>query len=555
MKTYKNIYLYTIALLWVFIGSGCNDNIDLDPQGIISADGYFKSVDDYDKALNALYARLNIDKYDLWLDGTTDDALVTHSWNRGYQLGRGIGTTFSPFPKDKWEKDYISVNRANNVIEHIDSYEWPDGAQNKTRNQILAEAKTLRAYFYLDLVCLFGRIMFYEKNPATVAESMEIAQVEDIRPVFDFILKELDESIGNLPDQPANKSKIGAAAARLLRARAAAYAAGYLSDNSYFSITLSETEKLLAMPHSLGEYSQLFTSGNTGLTEVILAKEYNADKKNNYGDWYNNSIGGYCVTSPVKALVDAYEYMEDPLPNKPYTNKDPRFYASIYAPGTILRGKYYNTIPENTIEKDGKVYFDPAKDYGDLQDREVMIGDVLGEVGSGEWNKTPTGLTFKKYFAEEETWNTWNAYVIFRFGEAYLLRAEALAETGGSQSEAKELIKAIRDRAGNTNDIDEMITSKYGSLVNLIRNERRIEMAQEGLRIFDIRRWKIMLDVMNKPAQGIEYRTFSGNTPAKTVYNVVPEREFTEKDYWWPIPQSEIDLNKGRITQNKGWEK
>ena len=116
----------------------------------------------------------------------------------------------------------------------------------------------------------------------------------------------------------------------------------------------------------------------------------------------------------------------------PYLNKDPRFYQTIYAPGMEMRGKYFNTIPNNVVEKDGKTYFDPNKDYGALQDKEVSVGDVLAEGGGGEWNKTPTGLSWKKYCQEEETWTTYNSFIIFRYAEAYLLRAEALVETGGS---------------------------------------------------------------------------------------------------------------------------
>lgn len=556
MNTYKKYISHFIAFLLVAVIVSCENNIDLNADGIITANDYFKTEEDYDKALNSLYGRLNVDNMDLWLDGVTDDGLVTHSWNQGYDFGRGIGNVSSGFAKEKWNKGYVSVQRANNIISNIDVYPWPGGTSDATRNTYFAEARTLRAYYYLDLVCLFGNIMFYEVNPATVADADNIPQVEP-KTVFDFILKELEESITMLPDNPANKSKLSKPAARLLRARAAAYAAGYLSDKSYFNITLSETTELMKTTPELGDYESLFISGNENIAEVILVKSYASDARNDWGNWYNNSIGGYCVTTPLKPLVDAYEYIGEVNPNLPYENKEPRFYATIYAPGMIIRDKYYNTVPFNTIEKDGKVYFDPAKDYGAYQDKEVMFGDVLGEAGGGEWNKTPTGLSYKKYCQEPETWFTYNSYIIFRYAEAYLLRAEALVETGGSADEAKLLIKVLRDRAGNTNDLEATLAGTYkGNLLDMIRNERRIELAQEGKRLFDIRRWKIVLDVMNKPIQGIEYRDFSGGTPVKKIH-IPPasERaEFKEKDYWWPIPLEEMDLDKsGRIKQNTGW--
>ena len=555
MKIYKKSLLYGALAFTLCMAGGCNSNIDLEPEGIITADGYFKSAEDYEKALTALYERLNVESYDLWMDGVTDNGLVTHSWNRGYDLGRGIGSTASSFPADKWDKGYISVQRANNVINNIDKYQWPGGESDANRNQVLGEARTLRAYFYLDLVSIFGHIMFYTENPATVAESENVKQVQDPKEVFDFILDDLDKAIAGLPDKPSNKSKIGKPAARLLRARAAAYAAGYLNDKSYFQITLDETAQLVASAPQLADFDKLFVTGCEDLDEVILVRRYSLDATNSWGNWYDQSIGGYCVTTPVKALADAFEYVGERNETMPYLNKDPRFYQTIYAPGMEMRGKYFNTIPNNVVEKDGKTYFDPNKDYGALQDKEVSVGDVLAEGGGGEWNKTPTGLSWKKYRQEEETWTTYNSFIIFRYAEAYLLRAEALVETGGSTDEAKSLIKVIRDRAGNTNDIDKMVAERYnGSLRDLVRNERRVELAQEGLRFADIRRWNILLDVMNKPIEGIEYRDFSSGTPKHTVLIPAERDAYTAKDFWWPIPQAEIDLNPGRITQNEGWK-
>ena len=555
MKIYKKSLLYGALAFTLCMAGGCNSNIDLEPEGIITADGYFKSAEDYEKALTALYERLNVESYDLWMDGVTDNGLVTHSWNRGYDLGRGIGSTASSFPADKWDKGYISVQRANNVINNIDKYQWPGGESDANRNQVLGEARTLRAYFYLDLVSIFGHIMFYTENPATVAESENVKQVQDPKEVFDFILDDLDKAIAGLPDKPSNKSKIGKPAARLLRARAAAYAAGYLNDKSYFQITLDETAQLVASAPQLADFDKLFVTGCEDLDEVILVRRYSLDATNSWGNWYNQSIGGYCVTTPVKALADAFEYVGERNETMPYLNKDPRFYQTIYAPGMEMRGKYFNTIPNNVVEKDGKTYFDPNKDYGALQDKEVSVGDVLAEGGGGEWNKTPTGLSWKKYCQEEETWTTYNSFINFRYAEAYLLRAEALVETGGSTDEAKSLIKVIRDRAGNTNDIDKMVAEQYnGSLRDLIRNERRVELAQEGLRFADIRRWNILLDVMNKPIEGIEYRDFSSGTPKHTVLIPAERDAYTARDFWWPIPQAEIDLNSGRITQNEGWK-
>ena len=115
-------------------------------------------------------------------------------------------------------------------------------------------------------------------------------------------------------------------------------------------------------------------------------------------------------------------------------------------------------------------------------------------------------------------------------------------------------MKVIRDRAGNTNNIDEAVTNFYGgSLLDLIRNEARIEFAHEGMRFFDIRRWNILLDVMNKPIGGIEYYEDTDKGHVKKVLVPAVRTTYTSKDFWWPIPQEEIDVNEGRLTQNKDW--
>lgn len=554
MKTNIKSILISMVTLCLTVGLvGCADNIDLSADGVVTGDNYFTSATDYDNALNSVYNTLNPGNILLWMDAVTDDGLTTHSWNWGYDFGRGNGNSSSSMALSKWYYDYKSVQMANNIVNNIDKYQWPDGETDADRLRVLGEASTLRDYFYLDLVGTFGNILFYTKNPATVAEANQMTQSTP-KEVFDFIVKDLGNVIPGLPDEPSNKSKIGKAAARLLRARAAAYAAGYLNDDSYWQTVLDETAELVkTAPALASDYSALFKSGCKNLDEVILVKSYSEDSQNSWGNWYNNSIGGYCVTTPVKALVDAYEYLGNKhVEGRPYENKDPRLYANIYVPGMKLRGKYYNTIPNNVEERNGDTYFKSTGDYGSLQDAPVSVGDVRGEAGGGEWNKTPTGFTWKKYFTGDETWSTWNDYVVFRYAEAYLLRAEALVETGGDEAEVKKLVKVVRDRAGNTNDIDWAVKTFYnGSLRDLVRNEERVEFADEAHRFFDIRRWGILLDVMNKPIQGVQWRDSNGKwqylTPAERV-------AYTSKDFYWPIPQAEMDLSTGNLKQNDGWE-
>lgn len=166
-----------VGLLTLLVGlAGCSNNIDIDPAGVITGDGYFTSVSDYDNALNSVYNRININNLPLWLDAVTDNGLTTHSWNRGYDIGRGNGNSSSSFVSAKWNTDYTTVAMATNIVNNIDKYSWPGGDNDPDRLRVLGEASTMRDYYYLDLVATYGNILFYTTNPATVADAQQMTQ-------------------------------------------------------------------------------------------------------------------------------------------------------------------------------------------------------------------------------------------------------------------------------------------------------------------------------------------------------------------------------------------
>lgn len=551
----KKINISAIILLLLF--SACSKNIDLESDGIISDDKFYQSKADYEKALIGVYERLNIWGFEFWLEGTTDNAVVTHGWNRGFQLAKGTATPFAPFPKDKWKQGYVNVQRANTLIQNIDVYDWESNDELEDRNRILAETKTLRAHFYHDLVGLFGRPMKVQETPSDLGSIYDIEQAKNPKEIFDWILMDLEESIPYLKEYPDNSSYIGKAFGHGLRARIAASAAGYLRDDSYYDIVLSETDQALKLGYSLHpNYGELFQSNGEDLDGIILARTFSVEYQNGWGSWYPQSASGYSVVSPTKSLVDAYEYIDTRNEDLPFINKDPRFEASIYFPGSNYNKGYYNSIPDYVeVDGNGIAHFKEDSPYGHLRDKPVTQGDTFSEGGGGEWNKTPTGFNFKKYFDEPNTWNTFNSFVIMRIAEIKLLRAETLVITGRSESEAKSLVQEIRDRAGNTNNLDQALQTYYnGSLLELIRNEMRIEFANEGLRQYDLRRWQKWEDIMSKEVEGIEYKDY--NTNEQKVYSVIPASErqiVADKYFWWPIPQSEIDISNGNIKQNDKW--
>lgn len=583
MKFNRLTYIISSALLLF----SCADNINLSSDGIITEQSFFKSPNDYRLALNGVYAGINCYEdgaawTELWIEATTDNAINTHSWNPSYQYARGIANTQSPYFSAKWREKYRYIQRCNTIIQNIDVYNWSANGQDKEKEQVLAEARIMRALYYLELGTFYGRPVMITETPNSENVFTTGKQAENPEEVFKFCYTEISQCINSLPERPEIKSYIGEAAGRMLLARTASMLAGYTGEKKYWNDVLEQTERILNMGYSLEpKFDNLFALGNEQSNEVIFVHEYNSENFHRWGDWYPQSLGGNSVTVPTKALVDAFEYIEEPTLNLPYEKKDPRFYSTIIAPGCkIFRTSdeynnqvYYNTIPGNTIETTITIStgeqvtewrFAPEGDYKDYQDCPVIKGDVIGEGFGSVWNITPTGFNFRKYMLDQaDIWNTYNNYVIVRLAEAYLLRAEALVETGGNIEEVKRLLTEVRERGGNFTPVETALVNFYnGSWLEFVRNERRVELAQEGFRPYDIRRWGIFEEVMSKPVQGVTYRIFrdeEGNMlpiPEEKTVEVVDAkaRKVTATYFYWAIPQNEMDIKGVKIEQNPVWK-
>jgi hypothetical protein len=250
------------------------------------------------------------------------------------------------------------------------------------------------------------------------------------------------------------------------------------------------------------------------------------------------SIGGWCSLDPNQSLVDAYEMangktIDDPTSgynaDDPYKNRDPRLFATIITPGSLYEGFYYNPI-------------------------EVGSPDFYAPYGN-----TKTGYLPRKFDAFLSDFpNVWNAglnIIVIRYAEVLLSYAEAKIEKGEIDNTVYDAINSVRTRAG----MPVVDISKYNTqttLRELIRRERRVELALEGLRWFDIQRWKIGPQVMPGQLLGARLGTVdpnNGNLVLTPERIVVETRVFDPgKNYLWPIPQKEIDLNKN-LVQNPGY--
>ncbi|MBO9616911.1 MAG: RagB/SusD family nutrient uptake outer membrane protein [Dyadobacter sp.] len=408
--------------------------------------------------------------------------------------------------------------------------------------RLRAEAFFLRAFFHFELWKRYGGVIIAD-HVFSQTDNLDLPR-NTPEETLAQILKDCDSAAVTLPLSPVqygagDKGRATKAAAMALKSRALLYAASPLN-NANGDITLwqkaaaASKELIDTKAHSLlANYADIFNFSTAAYNaEVIFATAANLRndiETNNAPISYNGALG---LTNPTQELVDAYEMknglpITDPLsgynPADPYKDRDPRFALSVIYNGSNFKGTPVNTA---TGGKDG-------------------LGVSV--------NATQTGYYMRKFLSEAASWNqTTNAtvrrpWVIFRYAEILLNYAEAQNEAAGPDASVYDAVNQVRQRAGmpvlpQGLSKDQMRTR--------IRNERRVELAFEEHRFFDVRRWKTGEKDFAAPVSGMRISMNGTNT----VYErfIVARRVFSERMYRYPIPQGEIN-NTTKLVQNPGY--
>ncbi|WP_321281732.1 RagB/SusD family nutrient uptake outer membrane protein [Marinifilum fragile] len=542
----KNIIGLVCALLFVF--AGCSEDfLERSPSDQVSSTNFFTQEKDLVYAVNAVYASIGFNSWEttygystdlLRIENLTDNALDHHSWNAGFRLADGTASAYDWYVEHRWRERYRGIQRANRIFEGADGV-TDINAEKKAR--LLAEAKFLRAYFYFDLVYLFGDVPFITNSltPDEAAESTRTAK----QTILDAILADLTAAATDLPISYSsdNLGRVTKGAALSLKARILLY------QEKWGEAAAAAKEVMdLAVYTIYPSYQKMFTYEGINNSEVIFDLQEMHEKQwnftlQNYGP---NSVGGWSSGCPLQSLVDTYECTDgntidvSPLfdPNNPYANRDPRLTHSILYPGHDWRDGVFNSIP-------GATY--PGK--------EIIAGDDLTDGTGGQWNKTATGYNWLKYISEDDVdngdyWNGAIHFILIRYAEVLLTYAEAKIENDDIDQSVYDAINEVRQRPDVNMPL--ITTGKTKEqLRTILRRERRVELAFEGLRLMDIRRWKIAENVMPGVPEGLTYTDPNSGEEVTLSWG---ERTFNpNKHYLWPIPQTEIDIS--HLEQNPGW--
>ena len=531
MKKMKILSAFlAVACLW-----SCENFLTRDPKGTMDENRFFNSPDAGFQAVIKCYQTLNdfyrferprMDLYNI----STDD-----SEKGGSGAGDGIAAQELSFGRplasnedlaNLWEGMYLGIARCNicleklqdNSVEMIDAEGYPLSAETKAR--YTAEVRFLRAFFHFELCKIFGGVPIVKRS-LTVADSKSLVRATEAE-TGQFIMDELkaiaDEA--NLPSKSTLPStelgRVTKEAVWAMQARVYMYFAkddeGLYADARDAAKRVIDEKSCILEPNFQDLY---MPDGYLSGESIFVNIRGDVPAQYIYGSFlpcYSSprSTGAYGFDQPTQNLVDEFE------------EGDPRLLYTIIENGDVF--------PTNsgTETLDFSTY--PNTGY---HNRKAFLIESRRGAGWGD--------------------DAWSFHHI-RYADVLLLYAEALIQTGGDKSVIVDCINQVRTRANNSRSGDAEAVSRVRAISNrqlpmvqesddllaAVKHERRVELALEYNRLYDLKRWNCYVETMNAFAQ-FDYSNGRGAAFRKGVNEL------------FPIPQTEIDRSGGSITQNPGY--
>jgi hypothetical protein len=511
-----------VAGLIVLFTIGCNDDyINRTSLTQIADIDFWQTEEDAFLALNGVYAALQgrslySGNLNGWqgipgFDNLGDNAFNQFKWEGPGIFMEGTMTTDNGPTGAVWNDLYRGIARANLVIENVN--ELPEGLlEESAKNDILGQALFLRALLY------FNVAIYYEDAPLiTQLQDLDEAFVpkNSFEEIMAQIKEDLETASNALPNtRPANQFGYATRGAALsLFARVQLYDGVYTGENGVLNLT----EQVLGLGYSLyPNYGELFSEAGELSQEIVFSVRYLRDANTSNGEVFSGTFLGSPKADqrPMPNLVNDY-YASDGLPinesplydsTNPGENRDPRANASIYFNGDI-----YLT---------------------DTEPPRVFTGNSPTGFGQRKYIRQAADSEGNQVFAE----GSQDFYVI-RYADVLLMRAEALAETGDVSS-ATSLVNQVRARVNMPSVEDAEGSVGQQAMVQIVRHERRVELAFEGLRFMDLKRWgevqQAFMRAANDPVGPYNPNYLGGRSEV------------------FPIPQSEIDVNP-QLVQHPEW--
>lgn len=588
----------------------CSDFLDADDlDDQISIEAVFRTKADTEKFLANIYRYMRTDNgwsnESVWT-AISDELDVTYQDYGPNYINNGSMTAANPH-NDFWGSYYKGIRSANFFMLHVDKN--PE-LTDELKLQYKAEARFLRAFFYFALFRQYGPVVLLDDNIIPSDAPVEEFSIprRSVSEVVSYIEAELDSTLAMniLPEKFKEQAsteygRITAGACRALKSRLLLYAASdfYNRDVNPFTefSNFKNKDGKLLFDYTNQEKSARWSKAAKAAKDVIdmnfelytefttagVLDPYASCKNIFFTEWNNEVIyakpdGGWTemdqacsprMTStnawngwaPTQHVVDAYFTMnglsidKDPTYTESgfstaanteqgyaaktfnmYVNREPRFYVSI----TFSNSRWITKVNNNIVQ----FYAGGNSGYNS---------------SSNSRNFSRTGYLAKKFVSvdSDPATSKWpkRHYIFFRLGEFYLNYVEALNEVDYAANETEILyyLNEIRKRAGIPeygNGLGQIpVTGGQAEMRELIRKERRVELAFEAHRYFDCKRWIISHNAEGGNFYGMNIYEGESGFYKRTVFE---KRSFQTKNYLWPIKTSEI-YKGGQLVQNPGW--
>jgi hypothetical protein len=453
---------------------------------------------------------------------------------RNYYEGIRAANYFLDYVKDGKGEELLKLNR--NIENDIYSY-MRDVA---SLNWYIAEAHIARAYYYSELIKMYGAVPIIEKT-IEQSDNEKVTQ-SSYDQVVEYILNEIDTYSGELAvnwDEFADREgRFTLGAALAIKSRVLLYAASPLHNpegNLNKWIKAAEAARDFIdneeLDYSLDQnYGTYFIGANSlSSPETIYAVRRGVSNSMEVNNYPISTPGGYSGVTPSHNLVSAYEYVGEPDPNNPYANRDPRLYASVVTNGSTWNDRVIDQLPG-------------------------------GSDDMTKANASRTGYYLKKFLTDNlnliQGQTAQHNWVAYRYAEILLNYAEAMNEAFGPTDvpagftlSATDAINMVRNRASA--DLPLISTESKDEFRSAIKHERRIELAFEDHRYWDLLRWKDAMQVLNQPIMGV--KVVEDGESVNYVEIKVADRVFNERNYYLPFLRSEIVNSNNTLKQNEGY--
>ena len=505
----KNRIIITIILITSLFLGACKKALDLNPNDQIATSTFYKTKADFDAALAAVYASLQPEEFSYGMgfrDGFTDNGYNQFNSGAAKDFVQGnFNPTTGGYETAIYNDSYTGIARVNLFLQNLGTYKGSDISDSQ-RKVYEGEVRFIRAFLYFQLYSIYGDVPL-------VVEPLNLSNQKQPKvpaaQVLAQIIADLDYGIANLNAAAyyANGGHAAASSAKALKARVLLFAAfgstgtpdaGMLTQVKNLCLDLMAQYKLST------NFEDIFRDATQkNNTEIMFSVNFLAP--NNTAPW-DMYYGDWDACAPMQNMVDAYEctdgqpYGTSPLTDtkNQFKNRDPRLAKTVYA---------------------DSVYFGPGKVHHPSNLRPTGYGIIKFL----EPNNIPYGFST---LSQQDA-------VILRLGEVMLMYAEAQNEIAGPDATVYKAMADLRARvnmpaypAGYTKD----------QMRERIRHERRVELAFEGLRHYDLLRWHIASPVLN------------------AVKTSLINYHFEDKFYHWPLPQTEIDKSGGVLIQNPDYK-